>query len=179
MTGLRDALEELADDMAYDVSDAPARIRAVLAKHPVEPAGVSDEARAAGLKALLVDNGWHKSDGTGVWRANYKRAVDLVLEAAAPLMGATPVASRDKLAAVWREHTWISDESRCSCGDREIEFMSHHVADALLAAGVFRDEAEVKAEVAKRFREDAIDEAVEGNLNLTAVIRMAAEAGAM
>ena len=35
---LRDALETLAEEMAYDVTDAPARIRAVLAAHPVEPA---------------------------------------------------------------------------------------------------------------------------------------------
>lgn len=34
-----------------------------------------------------------------------------------------------------------------------------------------------QADVAKRFREDAIDEAVDGKLNLTAVIRMATEAG--
>jgi len=45
---------------------------------------ITDEARSAGLEALHADSEWHRSDGAGVWRANYKRAVDLVLEAAAP-----------------------------------------------------------------------------------------------
>lgn len=45
------------------------------------------EAREAGLAALNNDKDWHKPDSAGVWRANYHRAVELVLEAAAPLMG--------------------------------------------------------------------------------------------
>jgi hypothetical protein len=45
------------------------------------------EAREAGLAALNNDKTWHKPDSAGVWRANYHRAVELVLEAAAPLMG--------------------------------------------------------------------------------------------
>lgn len=52
-----------------------------------------DEARAAGLAALHADSEWHYSDGTGAWRANYGRAVDLILAAALPYLtddGATP-----------------------------------------------------------------------------------------
>jgi hypothetical protein len=35
---LRDALEKLAGELEYDVAGAPAKIRALLAAHPVEPA---------------------------------------------------------------------------------------------------------------------------------------------
>lgn len=47
---------------------------------------IPEAARAAGLLALHADPEWHRSDGTGVWRANYQRAVDLILEAALPYL---------------------------------------------------------------------------------------------
>lgn len=50
-----------------------------------------------------------------------------------PVAGATPAIDRDQIAAVLREHLWIPSESRCSCGDEHIEFVSHHQADAILA----------------------------------------------
>ena len=62
------------------------------------PVGVeiTDEARAAGLEALHADPDWHKPDSSGtVWRANYKRAVDLVLEAAQPFMTSRPALDRE------------------------------------------------------------------------------------
>lgn len=53
--------------------------------------------------------------------------------------------------------------------------------DHLLAAGVFRDEAQVKAEArqetAQSIRDEAVDEAVDGFLSLTAVLRICEEAG--
>lgn len=48
------------------------------------------EAREAGLAALNNDKTWYQQGEDGVWRANYHRAVDLVLEAAAPLLAAHP-----------------------------------------------------------------------------------------
>lgn len=56
----------------------------------------TDGAHAAGLAALHADPEWHKPDSGGfLWRANYARAVDLVLEAALPHL--TP--TRDQIAA--------------------------------------------------------------------------------
>jgi hypothetical protein len=52
------------------------------------------------LAALHSDNEWHKSDGAGVWRANYARAVDLILEAAAPLLGPRPLLDREAVTRV-------------------------------------------------------------------------------
>lgn len=37
MSGLREALEQLAGELEYDVAGAPGKIRAVLAAHPAEP----------------------------------------------------------------------------------------------------------------------------------------------
>jgi hypothetical protein len=70
---------------------------------------INEAARVAGLAALHADSEWHRSDGTGVWRANYARAVDLVLEAALPhLEGATPAIDREALLVrfedLLREH---------------------------------------------------------------------------
>lgn len=99
-----------------------------------EPAGVSDKARAAGLAALEADKDWHKPDSMGVWRANYTRAVELVLNAAAPLMGASPVASREMVEQVVRR-VYID-------GGASIPVAQEGAADivsALLAAGVFRE----------------------------------------
>jgi hypothetical protein len=51
-------------------------------------AGERQEMRSAaveaGLRALIADAEWHKSDGGGVWRADYERAARLVVEAALP-----------------------------------------------------------------------------------------------
>ncbi|MFC5268423.1 hypothetical protein ACFPJ1_40490 [Kribbella qitaiheensis] len=77
-----------------------------------------------------------------------------------------PIASQERVTEVIKEAQY-----------RQSPAPADYLADALLAAGVFRDEATVKAEVATQFRRDAIDEAVDGKLNLTAVIRMATEAG--
>lgn len=48
--------------------------------------GIPDEARAAALAALHADDAWHRPDSSGVWRASYERAVELVLEAALPYL---------------------------------------------------------------------------------------------
>ena len=50
--------------------------------------------RAAGLAALHADPKWHYSDGSGTWRANYERAVEIVLEAVQPYMSVRPVLDR-------------------------------------------------------------------------------------
>lgn len=193
---LRDALEKLCDRydrIAEEVSvrggvkasyDIPgSEIRYLLADHPAEPVGVSDEPACDCYRRVPPEKHtsgctwgrWHLMKEAGllaersvgvsdeaVEAARIQVAYDALHEAtcvnhgewcresepqlkdairvmlwrldeAKPLMGATPRPTRDQVAAVWREHTWISDESRCSCGDREIEFMSHHVADAVLA----------------------------------------------
>lgn len=54
-------------------------------------------------------------------------ATDAVMELARPMP------TREKIASVLREHAWIASEHRCSCGDEEIEFVSHHQAEAVLA----------------------------------------------
>ena len=71
MSDLRAELEELAADLEYDVSDAPAKVRAVLAAHPAEPVlVVTDEAVAKAERA-------YETFGAGMRDA---------LEAAAPLL---------------------------------------------------------------------------------------------
>ena len=158
--GLRDALEKLCTRLWADAANNGTDVRhprvvlenrardveKMLASLPAEPVGVSDEARGAGLAALHADNDWHKSDGGGVWRANYKRAVDLVLEAAQPFMQTQVVASRERVVEVLTTHRIeCTGPGEVTCRDcRDKGWMSwsayrQHVADALLAAGVFRE----------------------------------------
>jgi len=66
---------------------------------------VTDEMRAAGLAALHADSEWHKPGaGGGSWRANYQRAVDLVLQAAVPLLAPQPVVDREALLWLFTEY---------------------------------------------------------------------------
>lgn len=96
-----------------------------------EPVGVSDEAVAKASEVVGA-----AAPDLAAYPDRLAYATRAALEAALPFMQPQVVASRptrDQIAAVWRDHVWISDESRCSCGDGEIELMSHHVADAVLA----------------------------------------------
>lgn len=130
--GLRDALERLAkswfridcrvdlpenaqwgEGVAQGYANAAADLLRTVREHPAEPVGVSDEAvaitdemRKAGFEALAADGHWHKPDSGGVWRANYTRAVDLVLEAVWPLLGTRPQPTLDRRAV----HAAIVDE---------------------------------------------------------------------
>jgi hypothetical protein len=63
-------------------------------------------AREAGLAALNNDKDWHKPDSAGVWRANYHRAVELVLEAAAPLMTQPATGIPEQAVEVYRRKYW-------------------------------------------------------------------------
>jgi hypothetical protein len=88
-----DAQRRYESDVAAGMPRLPGDIPA--------PVGVeiTDEARKAGLEALHADPDWHKPDsGSGVWRANYGRAVDLVLEAARPFMTSRPALDWDQVA---------------------------------------------------------------------------------
>ena len=151
MTDLRADLEQLADDMAYDVADAPARIRAVLAKHPVEPAGVSDEAVEAAAQSLYDQAmNYQALNWDGSARAlaptaqqldvhesvkdRYRSRARATLAAALPHLQPQPVASREALSMV----IWRAMPGGVTMRD------SQAAADALLAAGVFRDEADVR-----------------------------------
>ena len=58
--GLRDAMGKLADEMAYDCTDAPARIRAVLAAHPA----VAQDRE--GLRERIAEK-LHDIDNTHAW----------------------------------------------------------------------------------------------------------------
>jgi hypothetical protein len=91
----------------------------------------------------------------------------------------TPVASRERVADVLREFGHEESDS-----DNGWVLFADDINDfytALLAAGVFRDETEVKAEArqqaARSIRDDAVDEAVDGQIAITAVIRMCQETG--
>lgn len=64
--------------------------------------------------------------GQGDWERS-GRIVDAVMELARPMP------TREQVAAVLRDHLWIPSEHRCSCGDEEIEFVSHHQAEAVLS----------------------------------------------
>jgi hypothetical protein len=185
-----------------------------------------DEARAAGLAALHADSEWHRSDGTGVWRANYGRAVDLVLAAALPHLtddgaavtppadlagvgapsaaeSATPAATG--AAAPSSPH--LTDEAR-AVRNRAVDVIQDNldgpahdggpsqinvakVVRALTDAGLLAarrkgatpaiDREALRAaerqQVAQSIRDEAVDEAVNGFVQLTAVIRMCEEAG--
>lgn len=220
---LRDALERLAEkwtgmdtpglslprnqDWATGVdqgySSAAAELLGTLADYGVEPAGVSDEAvkraRAAGLAALEADKDWHKPDSMGVWRANYTRAVELVLDAAAPFMGATPdlchnghpfvpgvdtdmvaegrqpdarwcntcgearrgatpVASRERVAEVLHGREMEHEFEGAQCGPQTCAARYRLNANALIAAGVFR-EPPTQKELADELRDIFVTDA--------------------
>lgn len=97
-SSLRDALKELrtycgkyvddpdaseAEQLAYD--DVCIQLAQILDKHPAEPVGVSDEAVEAAAKALR--DRWTIFSSVG---ALAYQAASAALEAARPLMGATP-----------------------------------------------------------------------------------------
>ena len=81
MSDLRAALEELAADLEYDVSDAPAKVRAVLAAHP---------ARSAQASSGDPVGDWSRLDESPAASAQmiqwYAPKTAAILVAAAPLM---------------------------------------------------------------------------------------------
>lgn len=126
---LRDALEQLVRDRESnrgagpsDYVIAPYEITELLAAHPAEPVGVSNEAVAVDAHAYIVG-----MEHAGC--ANPRHA-----DIDCPQVGATPVASRDRIAVALHDR---------HCPDRRCEptMMGAYYdqADALLAAGVFRE----------------------------------------
>jgi hypothetical protein len=92
---------------------------------------ITDDAREAGLAALHNDEEWHKPGASGVWRANYKRAVDLVLEAAEPHMA--PEVDREALEQVIAEAIDDLDGVEPSGFPADwLDRRTEHVTDAVL-----------------------------------------------
>jgi hypothetical protein len=92
---------------------------------------ITDEAVEAAARSLNRNlfNDPQQADWQEVVRGTARAA----LEAALPHLAPQSVVDREAIAAVLREHMWIPSESRCSCGDEYIEFVSHHQAEAVLA----------------------------------------------
>ncbi len=124
------------------------------ATHPVEPAPVvTDEAVAKPYDSRIVadfiaqreeyvrvlrqcvdaDADYHRWQGHAEARRQLADKLKAAEGAAASLLGTRPQPTREQIASVLRDHTWIPAESRCSCGDEHIEFVSHHQAEAVLA----------------------------------------------
>ena len=120
---LRDALEKLADswerrpvkeahsypeasayvDGQYDTYERSADVlRDLLAAHPAEPVGVSDEAVT---KAL---DGWCSVPTYGTYQGQFD-AMRAALEAAAPLLGTRPQPSYDAVRdeVQWNKAAWV------------------------------------------------------------------------
>lgn len=158
---LRVALEKTCDRfeaMAARNGDvrlgADAVLKAIhepLTAHPVEPAGVSDEAVEAGAEAYWDYNrdAEHYPDAEEAWdvlaaeeQEIYRDAARSVLEGAAPFMQPQVVASRERVAEALlgiegfeqphEEHGYDASCALCRGNAGQI-------ADALLAAGVFRE----------------------------------------
>ena len=103
-------------------------LRDLLAAHPTEsaPRPVVDREALLHRGDVLAALEQVYNDGAmgGEWPT---LGTDAVLELAQPMP------TREQIAEVLREHLWIPSESRCSCGDEHIEFVSHHQAEAVLA----------------------------------------------
>jgi hypothetical protein len=122
--------------------------------------GAISQADKQDVLTLPVDTSWNGD--TYVWK----------------VQPATPVASRERIAEVIREA--MSFEPGHAHG-HSLTQQANRAAHRLFEAGVFRDEAEVKAEArqqaARSIRDEAVDEAVDGQIAVTAVIRMCEETG--
>lgn len=105
----------------------------ILADHPTGSAPQPVEE----LVGVLTDPDWGKAPRPVLDREAVKavldrrlhgdQVIDMLMELARPMP------TREQIAEVLREHLWIPSESRCSCGDEHIEFVSHHQAEAVLA----------------------------------------------
>lgn len=140
---------------AYEggLDDAAAKLRAALAAHPAEPVGVSDEAVESAVAAF------RDAHAEGVIVGRHEKAIRAVLEAATPFMQPQVVASPrpvEELVGVLSDPNWgkvtglafrervaevartllvdVTDPDISIDGPDSLAF-----ADALLAAGVFRE----------------------------------------
>jgi hypothetical protein len=143
---LRDALEKLADEYEADARAdgglayhrVVGQLRKLLAAHPAEPVGVSDEAVVTPemvMAAATAIGAKYGHDG-----AMYCADAERALEAARPFMQPQVVASRERVVEVLRMHRIeCTGPGEVTCGGcRERSWMSwwdyhQHIADAVLA----------------------------------------------
>ena len=118
--GLRDALEDLLRDRAAkSKGTVPChQLRELLAAHPAEPVGVSDEAVTKALAEYLAENA---AGAERDW------AMRVALEAVAPLLGTRPQPALDRYEAAWRSARRRAAEYR-----KAVAFLLNHNASQQL-----------------------------------------------
>jgi hypothetical protein len=148
MTGLREALEKLADERdsvsghaAGDYHIRPYELRELLAAHPAEPAPVITDEMVEAKAHVMYGFDWEHA--TSHVQNKYRAMVRASLEAKP-----APVASREALDQILEEHEIVwrpGPEDRfplCWCGwipdswesyDEFLEYYRDHRTDAVLA----------------------------------------------